>query len=82
MERMVMTMDVEPLWGHVWTLTGNDVFWYQEIVAPNIRTLEIENFHLKRKTKDLMESLEKVASKTNGNDHSLMMNIYGEHDSC
>jgi len=28
MEQLVMTMDVEPSWGHVWTPTKNDVFRY------------------------------------------------------
>jgi hypothetical protein len=27
MERLVVIMDVEPLRGHVWTPTKNDVFW-------------------------------------------------------
>ncbi len=77
-----MIMKVEPLWGLVWTPTENDVFQYQEIVAPSTRALEIENFQLQKKTKDLVESPEKAASETNNNDNSSTMNLCGEHDSC
>jgi hypothetical protein len=81
MEWLFMTMDAEPLWGHVWTPTGNDVFWYQETIAPSTRALEIENFQFQRTTKDLAIFLEKATFQTNSNDHSSMMNLYGEHES-
>jgi hypothetical protein len=35
MEWLVMTMDTKPSKGHVWTPAKNDVFRYEEIVAPN-----------------------------------------------
>jgi len=35
MEWLVMTMDTKPFDGHVWTPARNDVFRYEEIVAPN-----------------------------------------------
>jgi hypothetical protein len=44
MEQLVVTSDAKPLWGHVWTPTKNDVFGYEENVAPSFQTLEIENF--------------------------------------
>jgi hypothetical protein len=77
MERLVVTMDAKPSWGHVWTPIKNHVFWYQEIVAPSVRALEIEIFQLQR----TIEDLEKANSETNGSDHSLTMNFCGEHDS-
>ncbi len=80
MEQLVVTMDVEPSWGHVQILTKNDVFWYQEIVTPNTRTLDIENFQLQRSIEDSVKYLEKVTSKINGKDHSSTMNFYREHN--
>ncbi len=81
MERLVVIMNVEPLLGHVWTLTENDVFWYQDIVAPSAWALEIENFELQKTIEDLAESPEKTTSKINDNDNSSTMNLYKEHDS-
>jgi len=75
-------MDREPSQGHVWTPIKNEVFQYQEIVAPNTQDLEIESFQLQRIIEDLAEFLEKAASETNGSDHSLTIDPWREHDSC
>jgi hypothetical protein len=81
MERLVVITNEEPSIGHVWTLTENDVFRYQETIAPNTWALEIENLQLQKTIEDLAESSEKFASKTNDNDNSLIMNLCKEHDS-
>jgi hypothetical protein len=67
--------------GHVWTPIENDAFQYKEIVAPNTWALKMETFQLQRTIKDLAKSLDKVASKTNDNDHFLTMNICREQNS-
>jgi hypothetical protein len=46
MEWFVVSMNVEPSLGHVWTPIENDVFRYQETIAPNTWVVEIENFQL------------------------------------
>jgi hypothetical protein len=81
MVQLVVTMDVEPSQGPIWTLIRYDVFLHQEIVALSTRALEIENFQLQRAIEDLVESLKKVISKTNGSVHSSTMNFCEEHDS-
>jgi hypothetical protein len=78
MEWLVVT---KPLWSHVSTPTRNDVFQYQEIVTPSTQALEIENFQLYRITKDMAMFSMKATFKTNGSNHSSMMNLYGEYDS-
>jgi hypothetical protein len=37
-------MDTKPSKGHVWTPAKNDVFRYEEIVAPNTWALDTQNF--------------------------------------
>jgi hypothetical protein len=61
MERLVMTIDVEDSWGHVWTPLKM-IFWYQETITPSTQALEIENFQLQRTIEDLVESPGKVVS--------------------
>lgn len=77
-----MTTNTKPLSGHVYTPTENDVFQNQEVVAPSTQFLDIEYFQLQKTIEDLVESPEKVTSKTDNNDHSSMMNLCREHDSC
>jgi hypothetical protein len=81
MEQLVVITDVEPSSNHVWTPTKNDVFWYQEIIAPNTWTLEIENFQFQKTIENSVEFLEKATFETNSNDHSSTMNLCMEHDS-
>jgi hypothetical protein len=46
MEQLVVTTDTKPSWGHVWTLTENDVFRYQDNVTPSTQALKIEKIQL------------------------------------
>jgi hypothetical protein len=82
MEQLVMATDVEPSRGHVWTPIKIDVIIYHETIAPSTRALEIENFQLQRTIEDLVESSKRATSEIDDSDHSLMINLCGEHDSC
>ncbi len=46
MEWLVVITNMKTSRGHVWTPIKNDVFQYQNIVAPSTRALEIESFRL------------------------------------
>ncbi len=76
-----MTTNAKPSWGHVWTSTENDVFWFKKNVAPSTQALEIENFKLQRTIENLAEFLKKVVFETYGSYHSSTMNFCREHDS-